>query len=170
MPPLDITHQKAHECPFPHATSALPGHSAPSRLVEEPSNPRASMLPQKNVPVANVAAHPKGSPMPLARSFPSKGTQMPLPSCNECPPHALGPVSARRGTLKPSSEHVASEKHASGQSLDSPRGTHPCLLPDIAHQKAHRCPFPNATSALLGRLMGLSDRPRATHRKHLFRS
>ena len=35
------------DAPPPHATSALPGHSAPSRLVEEPSSPRASVLPPK---------------------------------------------------------------------------------------------------------------------------
>ena len=41
----DVAHRKAHGCPSPHATRALPGHLAPSRLVEELSSPRASMLP-----------------------------------------------------------------------------------------------------------------------------
>ncbi len=63
-----------------------------SRLVEEPSKPSASMLPRKSVLVADVAAHPRGSPMPPPGSCPSKGTRMPLPPCNECPPRALGHV------------------------------------------------------------------------------
>ena len=57
-------------------------------------------------------------------------------------------VSARRGALKPSSEHVASKKRANGQRRGSPRGPHPCLPPDAAHQKAHGRPSPHATSAL----------------------
>ena len=55
----------------------------------------------------------------------------------------------RRGALKPLSEHVASEKRANGQRRGSPRGAHPCLPPDVAHQKAYGCPSPHATSALL---------------------
>ena len=144
--PPDAAHQKAHGRPSPHATSALPVHSAPSRLAEEPSSehvaseklangqrrgsprglthaprptlpierhtdapppharsalpgcsaPRlgSSRSPQaleracclgKNVPVANVAAHPGGSPMPPARRCPSKGTRMPLPPMQRVP-------------------------------------------------------------------------------------
>nr|CAN75538.1 hypothetical protein VITISV_009643 [Vitis vinifera] len=129
---------------------------------------------------------------------------MPLLPCNECPPCALGPVLAHRGALKPSIEHVASEKRANGQRRGSPRElthdpssmlpikrhtnapppmqrvpspctrphlgssrnpqarkracylgkacqwptlrltpeAHPCLPPDVAHQKAHGCPSP----------------------------
>ena len=46
--------------------------------------------------------------------------------CNECPPHALGPIPPRLGSLRspralePSSEHVASENHANGQQRGSP--------------------------------------------------
>lgn len=53
----DVAHRKAHECLSFYATSALLGHSAPSRLVEEPSSTRVSILPWKNMQVANVAAH-----------------------------------------------------------------------------------------------------------------
>ena len=74
--PSNAAHIKAHKCPssstlpierhmdvyFPHATSALLARSVSSWLVEEPSSPRSSMLPWKNVPMGNVAltsgAHP----------------------------------------------------------------------------------------------------------------
>ena len=81
------------------------------------------MLPRKSLPMASVAAHPGGSPMPPARRCPSKGTRMPLPPMQGVPyPGARPPVSARRGALKPSSEHVALKKRASGQRRGSPRG------------------------------------------------
>ena len=57
-PSPEVSHRKAHRCPSPHATSALPVHSTPFRLVEEPSSPRASMLPWKNMLVAKVSTHP----------------------------------------------------------------------------------------------------------------
>ena len=129
--------------PSPHATSALPVHSAPSRLAEEPSSPRASMLPRKSLPMASVAAHPGGSPMPPARRCPSKGTRMPLtPMQREPSPGARPLVSARRGALKPSSEHVASEKTCQWPTSRLTPGAHPCPPPDVAHRKAHGCPSP----------------------------
>nr|CAN64729.1 hypothetical protein VITISV_003450 [Vitis vinifera] len=70
--------------------------------------------------MASVAAHPGGSPISPARRCPSKGTRIPLPPCNECLPRALSLVSACQGALKPSSEHVASKKRASGQRRGSP--------------------------------------------------
>ena len=97
--------------PSPHATSALPVHSAPSRLAEEPSSPRASMLPRKSLPMASVAAHPRGAhPCLPPDAAHRKAHGCPSPPCNECPPRALGPVPARRGAFKPSSERVASER------------------------------------------------------------
>ena len=74
------------DAPPPHATRALPGCSAP-RLGSSRSPQaleRACCL-GKNVPVANVAAHPGGSPMPPARRCPSKGTRMPLPPMQRVP-------------------------------------------------------------------------------------
>ena len=133
--------------PPPHATSALPAHSAPSLPVSARPLERACCL-GKTCQWPTSRLTPGGSPMPPARRCPSKGTRTPLPPCNECPPRALGPVSARRGALEPSSEHVASEKLANGQRRGSPRGAHPCLPPDAAHQKAHGRPSPHATSAL----------------------
>ena len=84
--PPDVAHRKAHGCPSPPCNESPPRVLGPSsRLVEEPSSPRASMLPRKNVLVANVAAHPGGSPMPPARRCPSKGTRMPLPPMQRVP-------------------------------------------------------------------------------------
>ena len=82
--------------PPPHATSVFPMHSALSQLIEEPSNPKASMLPRKKVSMANVMAHPKGSPMPPTRCCPLKGTWMSLPPCNECHSCVLSPILARQ--------------------------------------------------------------------------
>ena len=115
----------------------------PSRLAEEPSSPRASMLPRKSLPMASVAAHPGGSPMPPARRCPSKGTRMPLPPMQREPsPGARPLVSARRGALKPSSEHVASEKTCQWPTSRLTPGAHPCPPLDVAHRKAHGCPSP----------------------------
>ena len=132
------------DAPPPHATRALPGCSAP-RLGSSRSPQaleRACCL-GKNVPVANVAAHPGGSPMPPARRCPSKGTRMPLPPMQRVPyPGARPPVSARRGALKPSSEHVASEKTCQWPTSRLTPGAHPCPPLDVAHRKAHGCPSP----------------------------
>ena len=57
-PSPEVSHRNAHGCPSPHETSALLVHSVPFRLVKEPLSPRVSMLPWKNMPVANVATHP----------------------------------------------------------------------------------------------------------------
>ena len=88
--------------------------------------------------MANVAAHPEGSPMPSTRYCPSKGTCMPLP-----PMSILLVLSARRGTLKPSSEHVTSKKRASGQHRGSP-------MPPAQRYplKGTQMPLPHATSVL----------------------
>ena len=68
------------------ALSLLGSHHYKGQLnTTVPSSPRASMLPRKNVLVANVAAHPGGSPMPPARRCPSKGTRMPLPPMQRVP-------------------------------------------------------------------------------------
>ena len=99
MPPSSPRHANAkrarprHRGEPSHATAVTPcpAHAAPRTRPMPPmrtrcpvpprlgSTPRASMLPRKNVPMANVAAHPGGSPMPPARRCPSKGTRMPLP-------------------------------------------------------------------------------------------
>ena len=131
MPPSSPRHANAKRARPRHrgepshaaAVTPCPAHAAPGTRPMPPmrtrcpvpprlgSTPRASMLPRKNVPMANVAAHPGGSPMPPARRCPSKGTRMPLPPMQREPsPGARPPVSARRGALKPSSEHVASER------------------------------------------------------------
>ena len=92
--PPDAAHQKAHGRPSPHATSALPVHSAPSRLAEEPSSPRASMLPRKSLPMASVAAHPRGAhPCLPPDAAHRKAHGCPSPPCNESPSRVLGPSS-----------------------------------------------------------------------------
>ena len=111
---------KGTRMPSPHATSAFPMHSTLSQLIEEPPNPKTSMLPQKNVLMANVMAHPRDSSMPPTRFCPLKGTWMSLLLCNECPSSMLGPILSRRRALKSSREHVASEKHVNGQHRTSP--------------------------------------------------
>ena len=123
-------------------------HSAPSLPVSAQALKRACCLGKTcQWPTSRLTTG--GSPMPPARRCPSKGTRMSLTPCYECPPRALCPVSTSRGAIKPSSEHVAEEKRANGQRRGSPRGAHPCLPPDVAHQKAHGCPSPHAMSVLL---------------------
>jgi hypothetical protein len=53
---------------------------------------------------------PGAHPCPPPDVAHRKAHGCPSPPCNECPPRALGPVPAHRGALKPSSEHVASER------------------------------------------------------------
>ena len=91
------------------------------------------MLPLKNVSMANVMAHPRGSLMPPTRCFPLKGTWMSLPPCNECPSCVFNPILARQRALESSREHVASEKHVNGQRRASPQGGSP--MPPV-----RRCP------------------------------
>ena len=113
--PGGLTHASRPTLPIKRHTDAPPPmQRVPSPCTRprlgSPRSPRASMLPRKSLPMASVAAHPGGSPMPPARRCPSKGTRMPLPPMQREPsPGARPLVSARRGALKPSSEHVASE-------------------------------------------------------------
>ncbi len=165
MPPARRCPSKGTRMPLPPCNESPSRVLGPSsRLVEEPSSPRASMLPRKNVLVANVAAHPGAHPCPRPTLPIERHTDAP-PPCNECPPRALGPVSARRGALKPSSEHVASEKRAGGQRRGSPRGS-PMPPLDVAHRKAHGCPSPmqRVPSRALGpsRLVEEPSSPRAS--------
>ena len=95
--------------PPPHATSALPAHSAPSLPVSARPLERACCLGKAcQWPASRLTpgAHPCLPPDVAHR----KAHGCPSPPCNECPPRALGPVPAHRGALKPSSEHVASER------------------------------------------------------------
>ena len=122
-------------------------HSAPSLPVSARALERACCL-RKTCQWPTSRLTTGGSPMPPTRRCPSKGIRMSLPPCNECPPRALGPISTRWGALKPLNEHVASEKRANSQRRGSPWEAYPCLLPNVAHQKAHGCPSPHAMSAL----------------------
>ena len=110
--PPDVAHRKAHGCPSPPCNESPPRVLGPSsRLVEEPSSPRASMLPRKKTcqwPTSRLT--PGAHPCPPLDVAHRKAHGCPSPPCNECPPRALGPVPARRGALKPSSERVASER------------------------------------------------------------
>ncbi|XP_059599256.1 uncharacterized protein LOC132255227 [Vitis vinifera] len=171
MPPARRCPSKGTRMPLPPMQREPSPGARPlvsSRLVEEPSSPRASMLPRKNVLVANVAAHPGGSPMPPARRCPWKGTRMPLPPMQREPsPGARSLVSARRGALKPSSEHVASEKRASGQRRGSPRGLTHAPRPTLPIERHTDAPPSHATSALPGhsapsRLVEEPSSPRAS--------
>ena len=88
MPPARRCPSKGTRMPLPPMQREPSPGARPlvsSRLVEEPSSPRASMLPRKSLPMASVAAHPGGSPMPPARRCPSKGTRMPLPPMQRVP-------------------------------------------------------------------------------------
>ncbi|XP_059589984.1 pollen-specific leucine-rich repeat extensin-like protein 1 [Vitis vinifera] len=146
--PGGLTHASRPTLPIKRHTDAPPPmQRVPSPCTRprlgSPRSPRASMLPRKSLPMASVAAHPGGSPMPPARRCPSKGTRMPLPPMQREPsPGARPLVSARRGALKPSSEHVASEKTCQWPTSRLTPGAHPCPPPDVAHRKAHGCPSP----------------------------
>ena len=118
MPPTQSFPLKGTQTPLLPCNECLPRALGP--ISARRGALERSMLPQKSLPMASVAAHPGGSPISPARRCPSKGTRMPLPPCNECLPRALGLVSACQGALKPSSEHVALKKRASGQRRGSP--------------------------------------------------
>ena len=70
--------------PPPHATGALPAHSAPSLLVSARPLERACCL-GKTCQWPTSRLTPGGSPMPPARRCPSKGTRMPLPPMQRVP-------------------------------------------------------------------------------------
>ena len=84
----------------PHMPPSSPRHANAKR-----ARPRHRGQPSHATAVTPCPVHaaPGTRPMPPMRTRPP-------PPCNECPPRALGPVPARRGALKPSSEHVASER------------------------------------------------------------
>ncbi|RVW13955.1 hypothetical protein CK203_117739 [Vitis vinifera] len=148
MLPPDAAHQKAHGRPSPHATSALPVHSAPSRLAEEPrALERACCLGK--LAMASVAARPGGLTHASRPTLPIKRHTDAPPPCNECPPRALGPVSARRGALEPRASMLP-RKSLPVASVAAHPGGSPMPPPDVAHRKAHGCPSPHATSALPG--------------------
>ena len=136
--------------PFPMQWVLSPRTRPLYRLVKELSSPWASMLPWKNVPITNVTARARGSPMPPAQRYPYKGTRMsPIPDvahqkvhgclsppCNECPPHVLGLVSACRGALD---RACCLGKTCQWAMLRSPRGlTHAFrpMLPIERHMDA----------------------------------
>ena len=73
-----------------------------------------------------------GSPMPPAQRCPSKGTRMPL-LVHSTPSQLVEELSSPQASM-PTSQLTP--------------GAHSCLLPDVAHRKAHGCPSPHATSAL----------------------
>ena len=139
------THISRPTLPIKRHTNAPPSpmHSALSQLIEEPSNPKASMLPRKNVSMANVMAHPRGSPMLPTRCCPLKGTWMSLPPCNECPSCVLSPILARRQALESSREHVASKKNVNGQHRASPQGSSPMPLVRCCSSKGTRMSLPH---------------------------
>ena len=78
------------------------------------SSPRGSMLPRKNVSMANIVTHPRGL------THASRPT-LPIKRHTDAPPRALDPVSARRGALKPSSEHANVAAHPGGSLMPSTR-------------------------------------------------
>ncbi|KAL6348280.1 hypothetical protein AAG906_005577 [Vitis piasezkii] len=93
--------------------SVLPIYSALSRLVKEPSSEHVASKKRAN-------GQCRGSPRGLTHAA---HPILPIERHMHAPPHAMSvlPVlSACRGALKPSSEHVASKKRASGQHRGSP--------------------------------------------------
>jgi len=152
MPPSSPRHANAKRaCPRhrwepSHATAVAPCpvHAAPP---VRPMPMRTRLPPMQRVPMAQRRGSPRGAhpclPPDVAHQ---KAHGCPSPPCNERPPRALGPVSARRGALKPSSEHVASKRRANGQRRGSPRGLTHASRPTLPIQR-HALSLPSRRGA-----------------------
>ena len=133
--------------PPPHATSALPGCSAP-RLG---STPRASMLPRKNVPMANVAAHPGGlthasrPTLPIKRHTDAPPPMQRVPS--PCTRPRLGSPRSPRALERACCLGKACQWPASRL---TPGGLTHASRPTLPIERHTDAPPPHATSALPG--------------------
>ena len=162
MPPSSPRHANAKRARPRHrgepshaaAVTPCPAHAAPGTRPMPPmrtrcpvpprlgSTPRASMLPRKNVPMANVAAHPGGLTHASRPTLPIKR------HTNAPPPMHRAPSPCTRPRLGSSRSPRALERACClGKACQWPTsrltpGAHPCLPPDVAHRKAHGCPSP----------------------------